>query len=117
MSRSLELYLNDIQQSINKIKKYTKNMNLDQFLADDRTFEAVIYNLQIIGEASKNIPESIRQKYSQIEWKEIVGLRNIIVHTYFLLDEDILWDTIQNELQHLNNCIELIKNQENLELF
>ena len=106
MSRKLNLYLEDIANSIIKIQTYTNAMNKDQLFADERTYDAVIFNLQIIGEASKNIPDNIRERYSQIEWKKIIGLRNIIAHAYFSLEDDIIWDTLQTKLDPLKNCIE-----------
>ena len=108
MSRNLKLYLNDIEISINKIQKYTQGMDKETLLKNDLTFDAVVHNLQIIGEATKNIPPDIKVKYPQVPWRNIVGLRNIIAHTYFSLDEDILWDIVQNELEDLKACIQLI---------
>ncbi|MDJ1174031.1 HepT-like ribonuclease domain-containing protein [Roseofilum capinflatum] len=93
MSRSLRLYLDDILKSINKIQRYTTQMSQDQLVADERTFDAVVHNLQIIGEATKSIPEDIRNRYTSIDWQKIIGLRNIIVHTYFSVDDEIIWDT------------------------
>ena len=115
MSRSINLYLNDILESINKIKKYTLHMSQTKFLEDERTFDAVVFNLHIIGEASKNIPEEIRNKYPQVQWRKMIGLRNIIAHAYFALDYEILWDIIQTKLDLLNSCIKLIQETENLE--
>ena len=65
MSRNLQLYLSDILNSIDKIKRYTKGMNREQLIADELTFDAVVYNLQIIGEAVKNIPPEVRNRYPQ----------------------------------------------------
>lgn len=108
MSRSLKLYLNDIETSIKKIQSYTKGLTKQDFIVNSLILDAVILNLQIIGEASKNIPQDIREKYTEIPWRNIINLRNIIAHTYFYLDEDILWDTVQNELTPLKTCIQLI---------
>jgi uncharacterized protein with HEPN domain len=106
MSRNFRLYLNDILNSINKIKRYTKGMNREQLIANELTFDAVIYNLQIIGEAVKQIPLETRDRYSQVEWRKIAGLRDIVAHTYFKIDEQIVWDIIQNKLLDLQNKIE-----------
>jgi uncharacterized protein with HEPN domain len=78
MSRSLSLYLTDILNSIEKIQKYTIAMTYDDLSKDEQTLDAVVHNLQIIGEATKQIPESLQVKYSQIEWRQIAGLRDII---------------------------------------
>lgn len=83
MSRDLQFYLTDILVACEKILHYTRGMNFEQFIADDRTFDAVIRNLQIIGEAVKNIPVDIRDRNSEIEWRKIARLRDILAHTYF----------------------------------
>ncbi|MEN9568234.1 MAG: hypothetical protein RLZZ69_3430 [Cyanobacteriota bacterium] len=108
MSRNFRLYLDDILNSINKIKRYTKGMNREQLIANELTFDAVIYNLQIIGEAVKHIPLEIRDRYPQVEWRKIAGLRDIVAHAYFKIDEQIVWDIIQNKLLDLQNKIEQI---------
>ena len=108
MSRNIKLYLYDILNSINKIKRYTKEMNYEQLIADELTFDAVVYNLQIIGEAVKKIPPEIRDRYPQIEWRKIAGLRDIIAHAYFTIDDRIVWDIIQNKLLDLQKRIEQI---------
>ena len=83
-------------------------MNYEQLIADELTFDAVVYNLQIIGEAVKKIPPEIRDRYPQIEWRKIAGLRDIIAHAYFTIDDRIVWDIIQNKLLDLHKRIEQI---------
>lgn len=101
MSRNFKLYLDDMLKSINKIERYTKGMNRQQLSANELTFDAVIYNLQIIGEAVKHIPPEIRDRYPQVEWRKIAGLRDIVAHAYFSIDDQIVWDIIQNKLLDL----------------
>ena len=108
MSRNLRLYLSDILTSIGKIERYTAGMSYEQLIADELTFDAVVHNLQIIGEAVKNIPPEIRDHYPQVEWRKISGLRDIIAHAYFTIDDQIVWDIIQNKLSDLHNNIEQI---------
>ncbi|HEY9807581.1 MAG TPA: DUF86 domain-containing protein, partial [Candidatus Obscuribacterales bacterium] len=81
--RYLALYLDDILSSIDKIERYTATLTRESFAADDRTLDAVAYNLQVIGEAVKNIPNELRDRYPQIEWCKIAGLRDILAHAYF----------------------------------
>lgn len=81
--------------------RYTQGMTLAQFLDDDRTFDAVMRNLQIIGEAVKNVPSEIRDRYSEVEWRKMAGLRDILAHAYFSLENEILWDVVQNKMPPL----------------
>lgn len=115
MSRRLSLYLNDIINSINKIQIYTTNLTYDSLCEDNKTLDAVVHNLLIIGEATKQIPNSIRLKYPQIEWKQIAGLRDIIAHTYFSINSKIVWDVIQTELDPLKNSVTIILQNEDLD--
>ncbi|MEM9538849.1 MAG: DUF86 domain-containing protein [Cyanobacteria bacterium P01_E01_bin.42] len=109
MSRSLNLYLDDIIESIDKIERYTTGMTLESFVADERTFDAVARNLQIIGEAVKNIPTNLRDRYSEIEWRKIAGLRDFLAHAYFSIDDEIIWDIIQTKLTDLYRCVTVMK--------
>ena len=81
--RSYLLYLEDILKSVAKVSRYTDGMSFEDFLADERTFDAVVRNLEIIGEAAKNVPPEVRECYPDIEWRKIAGLRDILSHTYF----------------------------------
>ncbi len=110
VSRSLRLYLEDILQSGDKILRFTKNMTFEEFLADERTFDAVARNLQIIGEAIKSIPLEVRSQYPEIEWRKITGLRDILAHAYFSIDEEVIWDIIQNKISDLLEKIQDILN-------
>ena len=101
MSRDYRLYLDDIQASTEKILQYTQGMDFDSFSNDAKTFDAVVLNLQIIGEAAKNIPDSVRIKYPQVDWRRISGLRDVIAHGYFGLNEDLLWDIVQHRVPQL----------------
>ncbi len=109
MSRNLALYLDDILTSIDKIQRYTVSMTRETFVADERTFDAVAHNLQVIGEAVKNIPDERRDWYPQIEWRKIAGLRDILAHAYFAIDDAIIWDLVQTKLTALRDCIAIMK--------
>ncbi len=102
------LFLNDILRSIHKIQKYTKGKSYDEFIVDDLLVDGVVRNLEIIGEAVKNIPASFRRKYSSIEWKKIAGLRDILIHEYFGIDYELLWDIVENKVPSLGKEIESI---------
>ncbi|MGK7959385.1 HepT-like ribonuclease domain-containing protein [Crocosphaera sp.] len=113
MSRELRLYLQDICDCIDKIKSYTEGINYQELVQDPKTLDAVIHNLLIIGEATKQIPDSLRQKYPKVPWRQVAGLRDVIVHTYFKVNTRIIWDIINVELDPLYQTIVLILNDEN----
>ena len=106
MSREFKAYLKDILESIQKIEKYTKELSFNKFASDDLVQDGVVRNLEIIGEAVKNIPDEIKNKKTEIDWRKIAGLRDILVHAYFGIDVDIVWDIIKNKIPKLK--IEII---------
>lgn len=96
--RSINLYLDDIKDSIRKIEKYTSGVTFYEFSRDDKLIDAVVRNLSIIGEAVINIPKEIKIKIPDVAWKEIKGMRNKVIHEYFGIDEEILWKTVQEDI-------------------
>ncbi|HPB80726.1 MAG TPA: DUF86 domain-containing protein [Spirochaetota bacterium] len=107
--RDYRLYIEDIEESILKIMSYTEDYDEKKFAEDSRTFESVILNLFIIGEAANKIPESIQCKYPDIDWRAIIGMRNIIAHGYFKIKSDIIWKTIQDDLPVLLDLVKKIR--------
>lgn len=101
MSRDVRLYLEDIAQAGAKIVRFTQGMTLESFVADELTYDAVLRNLEVIGEAAKRVPEEIRQKMPEVPWRAIAGFRDIVAHVYFALDDAIVWSAVQNELPKL----------------
>lgn len=93
--------LEDIMLAIQKIRRYTSQMDHEAFLMDELVIDGVARNLEIIGEAARQLPEEFRQAHSQIPWTQIGGLRNRIVHDYFGLDLEIIWEIIQHDLPEL----------------
>ncbi len=91
----------DILDAIAAIQKYSDNMNFQQFVSDRKTVDAVIRNLIIIGESASHIPEEIYREFPEIPWAEMRGMRNLVVHEYFGVNDKILWDTIQIDLPQL----------------
>ncbi|MBN8853576.1 MAG: hypothetical protein BGO55_12375 [Sphingobacteriales bacterium 50-39] len=89
--RSPRLLLEDIIASANKILAYTEGLSFDQFIADDKTVDAVIRNFEIIGEAANRLPEEIKDLSPSIDWHRIKGFRNRIVHDYMGIDYRIVW--------------------------
>lgn len=96
--RSALLLLEDIHEAIQKIERYVDGLTAEQFRHDEKTADAVVRNLEIIGEATNRLPEEFTSQYSNIEWRKIVGLRHRIVHEYFGVDLDIIWQIINADL-------------------
>jgi uncharacterized protein with HEPN domain len=90
MPRDYKVFLEDILEAIRKVRDYTDGLSLQAFTADAKTFDAVIRNLEIIGEAVKQIPEEIRSLRPEVEWKRIGRLRDILIHQYFGVDARIV---------------------------
>jgi len=99
--RNEQLYIQDILTSIARIQEYTAEMNFEKFANDYKTIDAVIRNFSVIGEAAKNLSEEFKMKNYEIPWNEIIGMRNKIIHEYFGIDEEILWQTIKKDLLEL----------------
>ena len=108
MSKNYKVYLQDITQAITKIEKYTKNLSFTEFRKNELIIDAVVRNLEIIGEAAKRMPDETKQKAANIEWKKIAGLRDILIHEYFGVDLEIVWDIIKNKLPKLKRRLNQI---------
>ena len=98
MQKKYDLYLEDILESIEKIEKYTKEVNYAKFARDTLISDAVIRNLEIIGEAAGQVSDALKQKYPKIPWQKVKDFRNVVIHKYRTVDVDILWDIIENKL-------------------
>jgi uncharacterized protein with HEPN domain len=91
----------DILQAIAKIRRYVEGMSFESFCADDRTVDAVLRNITIIGEAARTIPDDVSAAHPGIPWQDMRDMRNVVVHVYFGVNNRILWDTIQKNLDPL----------------
>ena len=103
MPRDMDLYFSDIVDAANNILDYTKGIDYDDFISNQMCIDAVIKNFLVIGEAVKKIPEEIKSQHPSIDWKNIAGLRDVLVHAYFRIDDEILWDIVQNKLEDLRD--------------
>ena len=105
MPRDSSVYLRDILEAISKIKGYTAGMDREAFEGDSKTVDAVLRNLEVIGEAAKGIPESFRRDHSEVDWRKIAGLRDVLIHNYFGISMDIVWDILQKQIERLESQI------------
>lgn len=106
--RSPALYLSEILDAAKLRRDFTSGMDRESFLEDEKTKSAVVRQFEIIGEAAKSIPEDIRSFSPDIPWSNIAGMRNRLIHAYFNVDYDLVWDTLETELPVLENKIELL---------
>lgn len=97
-SRTPRIFLDDILSAVDKIERYSRGMTREEFAQQDIVIDAVLRNLEVIGEAASNIPEDLRERYAHIPWRRIIGLRNIVIHAYFDVDLAIIWQIIQVNL-------------------
>jgi uncharacterized protein with HEPN domain len=108
--RDYRLLLEDILDAIEKIQSYTKDKTFDTFVSDNKTLDAVIRNIEIIGEASNRIPKNIQEKHNEIEWHKLISIRNRIIHEYFGVDYEIVWQIITQNINELKISINHILN-------
>lgn len=101
MKKEYKIYIEHIYESALYIQEYTAGLTYNEFINDRKTVDAVIRNFEIIGEAGASIPSEIRQIYSEIPWKRLVGFRNILIHQYMGIDFTILWEHVQVALPEL----------------
>ena len=103
--RATRLLLDDIRQSIDRIEEYVRGMSFEDFSEDQKTIDAVTRNLEIIGEAANRLTDEFKEDHSDIEWYKIVGLRHRIVHEYFGVDLQIVWQILRTDLPALRESL------------
>ncbi|HUT71488.1 MAG TPA: DUF86 domain-containing protein [Desulfatiglandales bacterium] len=101
MKRDHQIFVKDIIAAIKAIEQFVEGLSLSEFKDDDRTSSAVIRKFEIIGEAAKHIPESVKGTYPDVPWKRMAGMRDRLIHGYFGIDYQLVWDAIQLELPEL----------------
>lgn len=105
-------YINHIIDAINTIEEYTKNMKKNDFLPDKKTQDAVIRELMVVGEATALLKDDFKNKYVDIPWTRMKGTRNVVVHAYFSVDLNILWEIISRDLPEIKPKLQEIKKKE-----
>lgn len=101
MSRDWRVYLDDMLECASHVLEYTAGMTFEQFLADRRTYDAVLRNLEIMGEAAKQVPSDVRLRFPEIPWREVARFRDRLAHGYRSLDDEIVWDVVQHRIPDL----------------
>lgn len=102
-------HVSDIAESIRRVEDYAKGMTYQQFLKDTKTQDAVVRNLEIIGEAAKSISSDFKKKRKDIEWEKVAGMRDKLVHHYFGVNLDIVWNVVKEKLPELKTQLECMQ--------
>ena len=100
-ARGWKLYVEDMIEFGQRVLSYAVGLDQDGFLADRRTYDATMRNIELIGEAATHIPEAVRESYPEIEWRSIIGARNRVAHAYLGMDDDVVWDIVQTAIPDL----------------
>jgi len=111
MKKEPKIFLQHILESIEKIEEYAKNVTEKEFFDDYEKQDAIVKRLEIIGEAVKNLPDSLKNKHPNVPWKNIAGTRDILIHEYFGIDTDLIWEIVRKNIPRLKKqIIKILKN-------
>jgi len=104
-------YIEDIIESVEKIKEFTSDMTYEEFLDDKRTVDAVLRNFEVLGEAAKNIPDRVKERHNKFPWREMSGMRDKLIHGYATIDLEIIWKTVTGDIPELHSKIAELKEE------
>jgi len=113
-SREWRFYVTDLIGFANNALSYTAGLSKTEFVADTRTYDATLRNLELIGEAARNIPEEIRSAHPRIPWRMIIATRNRLIHAYLGIDDDTIWSIIEDDVPELLRALEAMRDDEDL---
>jgi len=99
--RNWKMRIADMLECITKIRRFTKGYTFDDFQGDDKTIDSVLRNLEILGEAARQVPAEIRDQYPELPWAEMLTMRNIVIHEYHGVNLSIIWQTVKEDLPPL----------------
>ncbi len=106
-------YLQDILDAVDDVEVFVGDMSFEEFKKDRKTLNAVVRSIEIIGEASKKLPDSLKAKYRELPWKEMSGMRDKLIHAYFGMDTETIWKTVKENIPPLKKSIQkMLKDQE-----
>ena len=108
MKRDYQLFIKDALEAMESIENFVEGMTFEELTQDDKTSSAVIRKFEIIGEATKHVPEELKEKYSEIPWKNMAGMRDRLIHAYFGIDCQLVWDTIKIEIPKIKKILNKI---------
>jgi uncharacterized protein with HEPN domain len=111
VSRDVRLYLEDIRLHCDEIAEHVRGLTYDEFVAARETYKAVAFSLIVIGESVKHVPQDLRTRYPEVEWRRIAGLRDVIAHGYFALRDPVLWEVVSHSVPELRGQVERILNE------
>jgi len=108
MTRTVDLYVKDIIQNMVDAEEFIQGLSYETFISDKKTFNAVVRSIEVIGEATKSIPESVRSRFPDIPWKEMAGMRDKLIHFYFGVDREAVWLTVKERIPAIRPIFQLI---------